>query len=76
MYGKKLGGSAEGEFQKQSVKGTGEIPADLLLVDFDNVYVADMLQIADTNSLLVYGSMKDSPNITQIQFDMGPAKQG
>ena len=69
VYGKKTNEQNEGQFTKQNLKGTGEIPADLLLVDFDNVYVADLLQIQNVESILIYGSMKDSPNITQIQFD-------
>lgn len=81
MYEKKNGEQNSGEYTKSTsrssgLRGTGEIPADLLLVDFDNAYVGGLLQQENKETILIYGSMKDSPNITQIQFDRDTTETG
>lgn len=41
---------------------------DLTLSDFDNVEVGSLF-LQNTETILIYGGAKDSPNISQIRFD-------
>lgn len=70
VYSKKSTQENQDSFLRQSrLRQEGVIPADLLLTDFDNVYVGTLLNIPDRDTILIYASRKNSPNITQIEFD-------